>query len=117
MTTKKKYTVHVTFSADKTYEVEAEDEYRAIEQGDELAEKEIMADLDFYSEAHYAEEGWDEQRKFRVEVDFVGRKFYELTATSKESASNVIHVIANSDGLTDSEIRLVQVVGVVEISE
>jgi len=117
MTTKKKYTVHVTFSADTTYEVEAEDACDARALGDELAAKQDLLKLDFYSDAHYAVEDLDDKRKFRVEVDFVGRKFYELTATSKESASNVIHVIANSDGLTDAEIHLVQVVGVEEISE
>ena len=61
MTTKKKYTVHVTFSADTTYEVEAEDEDEARGLGDELAVKEPLSNLNFYSEAHYAEEGWDEE--------------------------------------------------------
>ena len=57
----KKYTVHVTFSADMTYEVEAEDDFKARCLGDELADKEVVSNLDVYHEAHYVEEGWDEE--------------------------------------------------------
>jgi len=117
MTTKNKYTVHVTFSADTTYEVEAEDACDARALGDELAAKQELLELDFYSDAHYAVEDLDDKRKFRVEVDFVGRKFYEIVSTDEKSAGNSIHDLANCDGLTESEIRLVQVVGVEEISE
>jgi sulfur relay (sulfurtransferase) DsrF/TusC family protein len=65
MTTKKKYTVSVTFSADKTYEVEADDESEALDEADFLATKEVIntLDVEFYAQAHYAKEGWDEEDK------------------------------------------------------
>lgn len=61
MTTKKKYTVHVTFSADTSYEVEAEDEDEALELGGEFGAKEYLSSLEFTFDAHCAEEGWDEE--------------------------------------------------------
>ena len=53
--------------------------------------------------------------KFKVEVDFVGKKFYEIVSADEESASNHIQYLANRDGLTSAEIRLVQVVGIEEV--
>jgi sulfur relay (sulfurtransferase) DsrF/TusC family protein len=65
MTTKKKYTVSVTFSADKTYEVEANNETEALDEADFLATQELIGSLDveFYAQAHYAKEGWDDDDK------------------------------------------------------
>lgn len=63
MPAKKKYTVSVTFSADKTYEVEADNESEALDEADFLATQELIGSLDveFYAQAHYAKEGWDEE--------------------------------------------------------